>query len=120
MTNTRPFLIALSFGVALSIALPASAQLGKLGQLGDKLQKAKEVKDKVDDLRFTDAEEQQLGSQISEMLRQKYGVVQDKAVHKYVTLVGSNLAQSSSRPNLSCRARSYILWWSNRLNVSRH
>ena len=33
-------------------------------------------------------------------LRDKYGVVQDKAVTKYVTLVGTVLAQSSSRPNL--------------------
>jgi beta-barrel assembly-enhancing protease len=101
MTNAQTLSVALFCGVALSIALPASAQLGKLGQLGDKVQKAKEVKDRVDDLHFTEAEEQQLGSQISEMLRQKYGVVQDTAVHKYVTLVGSNLAQSSSRPNLS-------------------
>ena len=51
-------------------------------------------------LTFSDAEEQQLGSEISAKIRDKYGVVQDRAVHKYVTLVGSVLASASSRPNL--------------------
>ena len=64
------------------------------------MQKAVEAKDKVDGLVFTDAEEQQLGSTVSQLLRDKYGVVQDKAVHTYVTLVGTVVAQASSRPNL--------------------
>ena len=84
--------------LALFVAVPSAAQLGKV--LGG-LQKAKDVKDKVDDIVITDAEEQQLGAQVSEQLRTKYGVVQDKAVHKYVALVGSALAQASSRPNLT-------------------
>jgi hypothetical protein len=41
-----------------------------------------------------------LGSDISAKLREKYGVVQDRAVHKYVTLVGSVLASASSRPGI--------------------
>ena len=50
---------------------------------------------------ITDDEEQQLGRQVSERIRKRYGVVQDAAVHKYVTLVGSVLAQASTRPNLA-------------------
>lgn len=58
--------------------------------------KAQEVRD----LQMTDAEEQELGKQVSEKIRTRYGVVQDPAVHKYVSLVGTVLAQASSRPNL--------------------
>lgn len=83
---------------SLLIALPASAQFG--GKLGKAIDNAGKVKEKVDDLTFTDQEEQDLGSEISAKLRDKYGVVQDKAVHKYVTLVGTVLAQQSTRPNL--------------------
>ncbi len=93
--------------VALTVCLcarPAHAQLGQLGSLAKKaeqgLDQAKKVKAAIDSLIFTDAEEQQLGKDISEKLRQRYGVVQDKAVHKYVSLVGTVLAQASSRPSL--------------------
>ena len=58
--------------------------------------KAQEVRD----LQMTDAEEQELGKQVSERIRERYGVVQDAAVHRYVSLVGLALAQGSSRPNL--------------------
>ena len=86
----------LTLGVLAGSAAP-SAQIGQV--LGG-LQKAKEVKDAIDSLVFTDAEEQQLGEEISQKLREKYGVVQDKAVHKYITLLGTTLAQASSRPNI--------------------
>jgi predicted Zn-dependent protease len=78
------------------VALPISAE-AQFGQLGKALGKAAEVQQ---DLSFSDAEEGQLGTAISTKLRDKYGVVQDKAVHKYVTLVGSVLASASSRPHL--------------------
>ncbi|TAK11562.1 MAG: CHASE2 domain-containing protein [Acidobacteria bacterium] len=82
----------------LALAAPAWAQLpGKLGSLAGKAQKAKEA---VDSLVFTDEEEQALGKQVSDQLRLRFGVVQDKAVHKYVTLVGTVLAKASSRPAL--------------------
>ena len=42
-----------------------------------------------------------MASDISTKLRDRYGVVQDKAVHRYVTLVGSVLVSASARPNLS-------------------
>ena len=97
----RSILTALTISAALVIAAPAHAQLGKLGQrVKEASDKAKEAKEKADKFLFTDAEEHQLGSDISAMLRDKYGVVQDKAVHKYVTLVGTVLAQASSRPAL--------------------
>src|SRR5215472_2605449 len=82
----------------LWIAVPASAQLGGLSNA---IKKGQEAKDTVDALTISDAEEKQIGSDISVKLRDKYGVVQDKAVTKYVTLVGTVLAQASSRPNLA-------------------
>lgn len=84
--------------VLLALATPAWAQLGKLGGLAKKAEKAK---DTLDSLTFSDAEEQQLGKDVSDKLRLRFGVVQDKAVHRYVTLVGDVLAKASSRPNLA-------------------
>jgi predicted Zn-dependent protease len=88
--------IVMAVGVAAVLmgSSPAEAQLTQLGKAFQKAQQA------VDEITFTDAEEHDLGSAISEKLRDKYGVVQDPAVHKYVTLVGTVLAQSSSRPTL--------------------
>jgi predicted Zn-dependent protease len=60
---------------------------------------AKKAQD-VRDLQMTDAEEQQLGKQVSEKIRARYGVVQDAGVHRYISLVGLALAQGSTRPNL--------------------
>jgi predicted Zn-dependent protease len=85
---------------ALLIAVPASAQLGGLSKAKAALDKGQKAKDTIDALIFTDAEELQLGQQVSDKLRMRYGVVQDKAVHKYVTLVGTVLAQASSKPAL--------------------
>jgi predicted Zn-dependent protease len=70
-------------------------------QIFDKLGKAATTAKKAhDDLTFTDEEEQDLGKQVSEKIRIRFGVVQDPAVHKYVTLVGLALAEQSTRPNL--------------------
>jgi beta-barrel assembly-enhancing protease len=74
-----------------------SAQLGRITQ---GLKKAQQAKEAIDEFTFSDAEEQQLGREVSGMLREKYGVVQDPAVHKYVALTGTVLAQTSSRPSL--------------------
>jgi beta-barrel assembly-enhancing protease len=60
---------------------------------------AKKAND-VRELRMTDAEEQELGKQVSDKIRARYGVVQDANVHRYVSLVGLALAQGSTRPNL--------------------
>ena len=74
----------------LLLGQPAADQFGQIQR----------AMNKAEDFTFTDAEERQLGAEISARLREKYGVVQDPAVHKYVTLVGSVLASSSSRPAL--------------------
>jgi predicted Zn-dependent protease len=73
---------------------PAQAQLGGLGNAMKRVQQFK-------DIEMTESEELQLGTQVSERIRQRYGVVQNAAVHKYVTLVGTVLTQSSGKPNLS-------------------
>ncbi|MBY0494812.1 MAG: M48 family metalloprotease [Cyanobacteria bacterium] len=69
------------------------------GGLSKGLGIAKKAND-VRELAFTDAEEQELGKQVSEKIRTRYGVVQDEAVHKYVGLVGLAMAQGSTRPAL--------------------
>ena len=83
---------------ALLVAAPAYAQFGKaVGALN----KAKDTKDKFDKLSgMSEKEERQLGERISAMLVDRFGVYQDHEVTKYVTLVGSVLAQASTRPNL--------------------
>jgi beta-barrel assembly-enhancing protease len=77
--------------------LPATAeQLGQIGGITGAVKKANDLRD----LQVTDAEEQQLGAAVSEKIRTRYGVVQDPAVHRYVALVGTALAQASTRPAL--------------------
>jgi predicted Zn-dependent protease len=90
---------AVFLAVAL-VAAPSYAQLGGLGGAMRKAQQAKETKDKIDDLTFSEEEEQKLGQEVSLKIRQRFGVVQDAAVTKYVTLVGSVLAIVSERPKL--------------------
>lgn len=54
----------------------------------------------MQELRITDEEEQKIGAEVSARLRARYGVVQSADVHRYVTLVGTVLAQASERPGL--------------------
>jgi predicted Zn-dependent protease len=81
-------------------AAPARAQLGGLGKIKSGVDKGLDAKQKYDDINFTDAEEKQLGEQVSLKLRDRFGVYQDEKVTKYVTLVGTILAQASARPTL--------------------
>ena len=85
----------------LALATPSYAQFGGIGGAINKAQKAKETKDKIDDLTFSEEEERKIGDDVSVKIRQRFGVVQDQAVHKYVTLVGTALAQQTERPNLA-------------------
>lgn len=78
-------------------AAPADAQFGKLG---DRLKQAQQVRDKLAELKVSEADERKLGEQVSLQLRQQFGVFQDKDVARYVSLVGSVLAAGSSRPAL--------------------
>lgn len=81
------------FCAALAMATPAFAQLGAL-------RKAQEARSAIDDLTFSDAEKAELGGQISAKLRDRFGVVQDRNVTKYVTLVGLTVAKNSAKPDL--------------------
>jgi len=85
----------------LALASPAYAQLGGIGGAINKAQKAKETKDKIDDLTFSEEEERKIGEDVSIKVRQRFGVVQDPAIHKYVTLVGTALAQQTERASLA-------------------
>src|SRR4029077_15316218 len=87
-------IVAVAVGLNLVLVVPVAAQLGQLGKV---LQKGQ---DATKDLVITDDDERQIGADISAKLREKYGVVQDPAVHKYVTLVGTVLASNSSRSTL--------------------
>ena len=49
---------------------------------------------------ITESDEIRIGEAVSEKVRARYGVVQDAAVHRYVTLVGLALATGTSRPGL--------------------
>ena len=85
----------------LAVATPAYAQLGGIGGAIKKAQQANDAKKKIDDLTFSEEEERTLGESVSVKIRQRFGVVQDPAVHKYVTLVGTAIAQQSERPGLN-------------------
>ncbi len=82
--------------LALLLAAPAHAQLGGLS----KLKKRADQVQKVADLNISEKDEREIGSQVSAKLVEHFGVYQDAAVTKYVTLVGTVLAKQSSRPNL--------------------
>lgn len=93
--------VIFSLGLAAWAVAPAAAggaddQLGGLGKIGSVVKKANDLRE----LQVTDEEEQALGAAVSERIRARYGVVQDAGVHRYVSLVGSVLAQASSRPDL--------------------
>ncbi len=83
----------------LAVAVVASPVEGQIGGIGKGLSIAKKAKD-VRDLQMTDAEEQALGALVSDRIRTRYGVVQDAGVHRYISLVGTALAQGSTRPAL--------------------
>ena len=82
---------------ALALALPASAPAEQLGKLQSALKRMEQFKD----VEMTEAEEAQLGAEVSTRIRARFGVVQDQAVHRYVTLVGTALAQASTKPALA-------------------
>ena len=84
----------LSLSLVAGFASPAAAQFGGLLEQGAKRAK------QVSDFNWSDEEKAALGAKVSELVRQRYGVVQDAAVHKYVTLVGRTVAEKSTRPGL--------------------
>ncbi len=95
-------------GAALALllawmAMPGgAAKAASSPQIGDKLGSIlKKAQQASEDLKIDDQEEQALGADVSARIRERYGVVQDPAVTRYVSLVGTVLAQASSRPNLA-------------------
>ena len=84
--------------VFVALCSPAYAQIGDL------LKKAQEIgeqqKKKLDDVMISAEEERQIGEEVSAKIRQRFGVVQNAGVHKYVTLVGTMVARQSERPAL--------------------
>lgn len=90
-----------AFTVALLLAAaPVQAQLGGIGKALGKAQDAANKVQKLSDLNISEKEERQIGETISTQLIDRFGVYQDRAVTKYVALVGTVLAQASSRPGL--------------------
>ena len=81
----------------LTVSSPADAQLGGLL---DKAKKITEQKQKLDEFNITDEEERKIGDDVSAKIRARFGVVQDPAVHKYVSLVGLAVARASERPRI--------------------
>jgi predicted Zn-dependent protease len=92
--------IALAIVAAVGAPFTSRAEARQLpGGITKGIGMAKKAND-VRELQMTDAEEQELGKQVSDRIRTRYGVVQDANVHRYVGLVGLALAQGSTRPNL--------------------
>jgi predicted Zn-dependent protease len=83
--------------VFLALCSPTYAQFGGLL---DKAQQAKKAKDSLDKLNITEEEEITLGADVSLKVRTRFGVVQDPAVHKYVTTLGMAIAEQTERPKL--------------------
>jgi predicted Zn-dependent protease len=92
------FILSAAFVVA--VAAPAHAQLGALGKIKKGADQAANAKKKYDDLTFSEAEEHQMGEHVSARLRERFGVYQDADVTKYVSLLGSVIAQASTKPKM--------------------
>jgi predicted Zn-dependent protease len=89
------------FTVTLSTALCALVVPGPFGErIGPANAAVAQATASVRNWRFTEAEDRGLGADVSARLRDRYGVVQDAAVHKYVTLLGSAVAGNSSLSHL--------------------
>jgi predicted Zn-dependent protease len=86
--------------VTLALVVFASPAFAQFGGILDKAKQAQSAKKKFDDVQVTEEEERKIGEDVSAKIRARFGVVQDPAVHKYVTLVGLTLAQQSERPKL--------------------
>lgn len=89
MACARNAVCAVLTALALGLPAAAEAQFGRIGSILDRARQA-------DELRITDEEERELGEAVSARIRERYGVVQDASVHRYVTLVGTLVARASS------------------------
>jgi predicted Zn-dependent protease len=85
------FLVAL-----LLAATPAFAQFGAVGEITKRAGQAQQLAE----LNISEKEERDLGDSVSTTVRTEFGVLQDAALTKYVSLVGNVLAKASTRPDL--------------------
>ena len=104
MPNRPEAVLIAAVVLAVSLATPAAGGpqipgLPKSKELTEVIKRANQLRD----LQVTEAEELKLGADVSARVRDRYGVVQDAAVHRYVTLVGTLLVKKSTRPNLPFR-----------------
>lgn len=83
--------------VVVALVLLASPAWAQFGSLDKTLKKAQKIQG---ELKISEDEEQQIGADVSAKVRQRFGVVQDAAVHKYVSEVGLLLAAETSRAKL--------------------
>ena len=90
---------ASSLSRCCSAATPAYAQLGGLSRALD--QGAGQAQASWPICNISEKEERQLGERRQRQAAAEFGVYQDKDVTKYVSLVGTVLAQASSRPDLN-------------------
>lgn len=91
--------LALTVAVACAFAAApahASAQ-SSIGKIMKRVEQAKEIQN---ELRISEADERALGEDVSQKIRAEFGVLQDRDVTKYVTLVGTVMARASTRPDL--------------------
>ncbi len=96
--HVLPGLTQAIIGVTIvAFGAPAYAQLGGIMR---KAEQAQQRKQQFDDMNITEEEEIKLGADVSLKVRQRFGVVQDAAVHKYVSLVGTVLVEQTTRPKL--------------------
>ncbi len=79
---------ALAVLAVIAFSVPAYAQLGALRGAVKRAEQFRE-------LQITAAEERELGSLVSQRVRERYGVVQSAEVHRYVTLVGTAVAHAA-------------------------
>ena len=87
-------LIAAAVACAVALMpLPASGDAPQFGQIMKRAQQLRQ-------LTITEGDEIKIGEAVSEKVRIRYGVVQDPAVHRYVSLVGMAIAAETRRPDL--------------------
>jgi predicted Zn-dependent protease len=91
---------AIGFVLATALASPALGGVdGQFGQIG-RIKSAADKVQKIADMNISDKDEQAIGQAVSQNVVAEFGIYQDPALAKYVTLVGTLLAQASERPTL--------------------
>lgn len=99
MNNSRcPIVAAGALAATLLLSPPSSGAPAPAAgpQLGGLTKRVEQFRG----IEMSQEDEIKLGTEVSAKVRERYGVAQDKDVHRYVTLVGSLLVQKSSRPGL--------------------